>query len=231
MTNEPTEHPKRRSKWLWGAAAALAGGAMIWGMWPSRPTALGTDISSHISTPAALYLSLNGRVIVNGSIRGRAEGGGATYGSRWGDALNWDLAWYDILAERSYRLKFTISASELSTFGEDGSHATIRIFAGPGADVLATTTDPEVARLIGLRQTDNLPTIEEVPDIALRELCAEPLAADDPFTLRMKKFIASFKQVSNSEDFHLQNNLKARERYLQNNKTPIPRCPDVGKNQ
>lgn len=227
MTNEPTEHPKRRSKWVWGMVALVAGGVMIWGLWPSRPTALSTSIHSHVSTPAALYLSLNGREIVNGSIGGRNEGGGATYGSRWGDALNWDMVWYDILEERSYKLEFTISAAELSTFGEEGKHAMIDIIAGPGADITVTTTDSEVARLIGLRQTNDISALQK-PRIVLRELCAEPLAADDPFTLRMKDFIASFKQVSNSEGFHLQSKLEGRERYFQNNKIPVPRCPDVG---
>jgi len=208
------------------AMGLVAGGLMIWGLWPSRPTGLSTDINSHISTPASLYLSLNGRTIVDGTIGGRGETGGATYGSRWGDALNWDLAWYDILADRSYRLKFTISASELATFGGDGSHATIDIVVGPGADIIATTTDHEVARLIGLRQTEDVSALQK-PRIILREICAEPLPDDDPFTQGKRKYVESFAHVSNSDGYHLERRLTAREKYLQNNKI-TPRCPSTG---
>ena len=204
------------------AAVGLVGGLMIWGLWPSRPTGLSTDIHSHISTPASLYLSLNGRTVVDGSIRGRGETGGATYGSRWGDALNWDLAWYDILADRSYRLKFTISASELATFGEDGSHATIDIVVGPGADIIATTTDHEVARLIGLRQTEDVSALQK-PRIILRELCAEPLPDDDPLAQKLKE-----TSQANGWADQLKESMENRARFLSNNEAPQPRCSGTG---
>jgi len=208
------------------AMGLVAGGLMIWGLWPSRPTALGTDIRSHISTPASLYLSLNGRKIVDGSIRGRAEGGGATYGSRWGDALNWDLAWYDILADRSYRLKFTISASELATLDVDGRDATINILVGPGADIVVTTAHPEVARLIALRMGKELAELKDADSVILRELCAEPMAADDPLTQKLKE-----TSQANGWADQLKESMENRARFLSNNEAPQPRCSGTGGSQ
>ncbi len=204
-------------------AAIAVAAVMIWGLWPSRPTGLGTDITSHISTPASLYLSLNGREIVNGSIRGRAEGGGATYASRWGDALNWDLAWYDILADRSYRLKFAVAASELATLDTEKSNATISIVVGPGADIVVTTAHPEVARLIALRKGKELAELQGADPVILRELCAEPLPDDDPLAQKLKE-----NSRANGWADQLEESMENRARFLGNNLPPSPRCPDAG---
>ena len=199
---------------------------MIWGLWPSRPTGLSTDIHSHISTPASLYLSLNGRTVVDGSIRGRGETGGATYGNRWGDALNWDLAWYDILADRSYRLKFTISASELATLDTKESHATINIVVGPGADIVATTAHPEVARLIALRMGKELAELQGADPVVLREICAEPLPHDDPLAQKLKE-----TSQANGWADQLKESMENRARFLSNNEAPQARCSGTGGSQ
>ena len=107
------------------------------------------------------------------------------------------------------------------------SHATINIVVGPGADIVATTAHPEVARLIALRMGKELAELQGADPVVLRELCAEPLPDDDPFTQEKRKYVESFAHVSSSGGYHLERRLAAREKYLQNNKI-TPRCPSTG---
>lgn len=102
-----------------------------------------------------------------------------------GDALDFAVEWYDIANDRGYAARFRLHASDLSLIGESG-HAAIRIVVGPGADVTATTTNAEAARLIRERRGGELPSFAGAPDIVLAEVCADLLGDESTLLQSLK---------------------------------------------
>lgn len=196
------------------AAALIILCLLVWWMKPARPNILGLSIYSHPSVPTVKQLKLGERSVVSRSTRGRNETGGATYSSRRGDALDFELAWYDILNKQAYALSFSIPAAELSTFGDANDHASIRIEVGPGADVIVTTPNPEELRQIGLTKTIDLAAPHK-PALTLRELCAQNLTPDNAVTIDLAAAV---------EDWSLNAAMKKRDQYLQKQNEPKPRC-------
>lgn len=194
---------------------ALIGAAMAF--FPNRPTTLSRSINSQLQSPSVMRLSVNGVRVVSYSIRGQNDTGGTPYKDRWNDELDFELYWYDILAERAYAASFTLEASTLPTFGGEGEHASIHVLIGPGADVTVTTSNPEAMRLIGLNRTEEL-TADMLP-VVLRELCARPVPPTDPIAADL---------ASTIDEIAFETAMGKRERHLARERPVAPRCPNEG---
>lgn len=197
------------------AIMTLAGGMSNAQSWPR---VLSLSFGSHRAVSAVMQMTMNNRVVVDHSQKGRNEGGPIEYMPGQGDALDFDVAWYDIFEDRGYEASFRLNATDLSLIGASG-HASVQIVVGPGADVTATTTNAEVAKLIRERRGAELPSVSGEPDIILAELCANPIAEDSPllqeFRVDVERYKDSQQRAANDQ---------GRARYIAQNGPVVPRC-------
>lgn len=196
------------------AVVAIGGMSGIQG----KPGTLTLNFGAHQAVSAVMQLSMNDRVVIERSQKGRNEGGPINYIDGQGDALDFAVAWYDVSDDRGYAAKFRLRASDLSLIGKSG-HAAVRIIVGPGADVTATTTNAEAARLIRERRGTELPSVANEPDIVLAEICAEPLP-DKSSILQGLKSDAAFYEGSQQRAL----NDQGRAAYLAGHGPAVPRC-------
>lgn len=202
------------------ACLALLGMSAVDG----RPKTLSIDYSSHIAVPAVNKMELNNRMIVSRSLKGRSESGGIEYLDKQGDALVFNVFWYDIVNEKAYTANFTVAASELSIVESLPGYATIDIVNGPGADVTVTTMNKYIASIIGKRNSGNIITPpDQYPPITLREICAEELPPEDIVAMEL----AAAARDPNDEEM-LSSMMGNRERYLIDNPVPASRCAEGG---
>lgn len=200
--------------WVGAALGCLLLGGYLIFFGVKRPEVLDLSIAAHVTAPSVKRLELNGRIVMERRTKPLSEGGPATYASRRDDTLRFSLKWYDIIEQRAYTTSFELPANALSTFGEVGKVARMRIQTGPGADVTVFTPHPEALRLIGLRQMDKItPDMDE--DIELQALCGQELSADDPAAMHLKQAI---------ETWSLEPAMAARDRFLAANPVPVSRC-------
>lgn len=212
---------------LAGVICFAAAGFTLLGMSMAdeRPTTLSLTYGSHVAVPAVNRMILNGREIVSRSLKGRNESGPIEYLDGQGDALNFEVAWYDILNRQAYAAKFTVPASELTTLESLPYMATIDIINGPGADITVTTMNKEIAKLIGKDADRRLPSLDEAPDIVLREICAEALPPADSVAMELAN-----AAVDPNEQEQLGYNLRSRDSYLSQHQMPVSRCAEKGTN-
>lgn len=190
----------------------------MFGFLNKRPTALDLQVYSHPSIVAALHVIGNDFRFVDFSLRGRSQVSGFNYQSMFGAKVAFDVMWYDVEAEQFYATSFDINANDLSTFGEEGIHASMRITVGPGADVTITTPQPELLRLLGLNLMDDITPEMDVP-VTLLELCAERHESDPS----PSKALSGVSQTGTDVLYFKQR----RDDWLSNNAAPQPRCPAV----
>jgi hypothetical protein len=173
-------------QWQFGlacTAAALLAGYLLW---LDRPGTLSLGYASHASTPSVKQMQVNGQMMVRDSVTGRNETGGGGFAHGFTDRMDFRVLWYDFHQQRAWTAEFSVHGRELSTFGNAGDHASLRVQVGPGADVTVTTPNREQLRLIGLGRADELdgPDGRQLPEylvpVVLRELCARPVPVDDP---------------------------------------------------
>lgn len=183
--------------------------------WPRR---LSLGFGAHPAMSGVMQMKHNGRIVIDHSQKGRNGGGSIEYMPGQGDALDFDVAWYDIFEDRGYEASFRLHASNLSLIGASGL-ADVDIVVGPGADITATTVNPQVAKLIREQNGAVLPTLEEAPDIILAELCANPIAEDSPllqeFRVDVERYKDSQQRAANDQ---------GRARYIAQNGPVVPRC-------
>ncbi|MEP3344958.1 MAG: hypothetical protein ABJN34_03810 [Litoreibacter sp.] len=200
------------------AAVVLAiGGATMFGFMKKRPDRLSLDVRPHPSQIAALHVIGNDLMLVDSSLRGRSQTGGFNYQSRFGAAMSFDVMWFDVAAKQFYASSFEVDAYNLSTFGEEGIHASLKIVAGPGADVTVTTPHPEALRLMGLNKMDDITPEMDVP-VTLLELCAEPRDSDpsrDGILMRVMGDASSMEAAKSQNDNWLAQNAAPQSRCSQ----------------
>lgn len=215
----------KHAEWLRGrqillGALAIAAVVAIGGMSgiQGKPRSLTLNFGAHRAVSAIMQLSLNDRMVIDRSQKGRNEGSAIDYMDGQGDALDFAVAWYDIANDRGYAARFRLHASDLSLIGESG-HAAIRIVVGPGADVTATTTNAEAARLIRERRGGELPSFAGAPDIVLAEVCADPLGDESTLLQSLKSDAELYKGSQQSAL-----NDQGRTDYLAQNGPVTARC-------
>ncbi len=179
---------------------------------------LEVNFGSHPAISAVMQLSLNGRTVIDHSQKGRSESGPVNYMDGEGDALDFEVSWYDIFEDSGYTSHFRVQGSDLTIFGmsEIGS---VDIVVGPGADVTVATLNVEVARLITQQRTDELAVLPPVPDIVLAELCADQLDAGSPLIREFKLDVERYKDTEQRAA-----NDRRRARYFTQNDPLIQRC-------
>ena len=182
------------------------------------PRSLTLNFGAHRAVSAIMQLSLNDRMVIDRSQKGRNEGSTIDYMDGQGDVLDFAVAWYDIADDQGYAARFRLHASDLSLIGETG-HAAVRIVVGPGADVTATTTNAEAARLIRERRGGELPSLAGAPDIVLAEICADALGDESPVLQSLKSDADLYK---GSQQRAL--NDQGRTDYLARNGPVVARC-------
>lgn len=190
------------------------GAGLSMAFWPKRPSVLGLDISSEPSQPKVMRLIQDGRAVVKQSMRGRVEVGGIDYASVFSSNISYALYWYDLDNAQGYEIAFKVDAKTLSTFGDAGDHASMRILAGPGADVTITTKQPELLRLIGLgREAEATPDMDA--PVILSELCATPVGRDHQVIAELS---------SNIDEISLKAANRRRDVWRESGNPIEPRC-------
>jgi len=206
-----------------GAAAALLAGYLLW---LDRPGTLSLGYASHASTPSVKQMQVNGQMMVRDSVTGRNETGGGGFAHGFTDRIDFRVLWYDFHENRAWTAEFSVHGRELSTFGNSGDHASLRVKVGPGADVTVTTPNREQLRLIGLGRANELDDADGRPlpqyrdPVILRELCARPVPVDDPEIRFM------IERATLERAFQIESAIAARERHIARIGLPAPRCQD-----
>ena len=149
----------------------------MFGLFSKRPERLSLDVSAHPSAVAVMHMRINDSQMLDSTLRGRNQTGGAPYNGAFSSKLSIDMMWYDLIEEKFYRSQFDVDAKALSTFGGRGDHASLSVEVGPGAAVTISTPGPEALRLIGLNQMDDITPEMDVPVVFL-EGCAPEVPAD-----------------------------------------------------
>jgi len=203
-------------KLLIAVVVLAVGGASMFGFLNKRPTSLSLKAHPHPSILAALHVIGNELVLVDSSLRGRSQTGGFNYQSGFGAAVSFDVMWFDVEAEQYYATSFELDANDLSTFGEEGTHASLEITVGPGADVAVTTPHPEGLRLVGLNQMDDITPEMDVP-VTLLALCAKRRDADPSRDGILSRVLGDASSMESAT--------RNRDNWLSQNTAPQPRCP------
>lgn len=218
--------PMMRHKYkLLGLAGFAAVGFALFGasMANEKPGTLSLRYGSHVTVPAVNRMVLNNRTIVSRSLKGRHENSPVEYLEGQGDALNFTVAWYDILNKQAYTAQFSVSASELSRAGALPHIATVEVMNGPGGDVVVTTLNAEVAKLLGKGTGQALPSPEQAPDIILRKICAQPLPPENALAVEL-----AAAATDPDEQEQLGYDLRSRDSYLSEHPMPQSRCAENG---
>ena len=184
-----------------------------------RPAVLGLQVFSHVSAPAVKQMSQNGQVLLRHSLKGRSQSGGVNYKGAFSSTLSHEYHWYDLIEKKGYVIRFDVDAKDLSTFGEEGDHASLKIVSGPGADVTVTTPHPEQLRLLGLNRDAEITPEMDIP-VVLTELCAQELDVSDPIIASLSKNIG---------EGALARVMEQRKAYLNSTASPVTsRCAAKG---
>lgn len=182
-----------------------------------RPASLSIQIASNPANPAIIRAVVNGGVIGESLIRGRRQTGGLGYQSAFGAKISVELAWFDLIDEQAYSKHFDLDANDLSTFGEEASHASLRIETGPGADITVTTPHPEGLRLVGLNQMDKITAEMDIP-IELLLLCGDEISNSTQTVQDLRLAEADTGGIASA--------MENRANWLNQNTAPISRCRD-----
>lgn len=198
------------------AALAIGIGGLMFGLFPKRPDRLSLDVTPHPSVVVVMHMRINDAQMLDSTLKGRNQTGGAPYRSRFGANLATEVMWYDVVDEIFYHAAFDVDARQLSTFGTKGDHAVLNVEIGPGAAVLADTPSPEALRLVGLNQMDDITPEMDVP-VILVDTCAVQVPADPSPDGIMMRALASEDAVARA--------LAARETWLAG-RAPETTCDD-----
>lgn len=172
------------SRLFFAALVLVLGAGMSAAFLAKRPTVLGFEYISHPLSPATKRVVVNGLVMGDNDISSRSTTGEVPYRGLFSRTLTVEALWYDIVNDTAWRIEFEVDAGDLSTFGTAGDHARLKLLLGPGADVRATTPNPDRLRLIGTGRQDEITPEQDVP-VILADLCATPAPRDDPAVARL----------------------------------------------
>jgi hypothetical protein len=153
------------------------GSAMVPGPATRRPTTLSAEIRVHPADPSALHARINDLEFVDSSYDGRQVTGGLPYRSAGSTAMEMELWWFNLDRQQHYALTVTLDATALSTFSEDGEHASLAVEVGPGADVTVTTPNQEGLHLTGENRTGAITPGMDAP-VVLGRFCGVPQQGD-----------------------------------------------------
>ena len=166
------------------ALVLVLGAGMSAAFFGKRPGVLGFEYMSHPLAPAVKHVAVNGQVYGRNDISSRSTTGEVPYRGPFSRTLTVEATWFEVLDRTAWRIVFDIDAGALSTFGDAADHARLKVLLGPGADVRATTPNPDRLRLIGLGRQHEITPEQDVP-VILADLCATAVALDDPVVARL----------------------------------------------
>lgn len=200
-----------------GAIIGLAGISLLKG--PSHANSMSLDYNLARYVAGALRIEANGRVIdrISG---GRNSSGGTYYKNRFSDLMEFRVLWYDAVETQAWAVDIAVRGRELSAFDPERTQITLAISVGPGADVLVTTSNPNLLRLIHEGRGDDA-TPEMLEDVVLRQVCATSLPLDDP---RIAPIVAAAHDPNDSLSQRVQRKLDLRREFLANGGVIEPRC-------
>jgi hypothetical protein len=210
--------------WRWSLAvslAALSGLAVAYAILPHRARTMSLDVTLDRQSTGLFRIAAGGQVIDDVST-GRNATGGPYFAGRFGDRLTFNVIWLDVAAHAAWEADLSLQARALSAFDPARDVLALRIHLGPGADARAETPPPAALRLIHDGGARDMPAdLQQAAPIVVQEVCARPLAFDDPRVVRLALAAAD---PGNSVYAAIQRQLAARDSAKRPREGPRPRC-------
>jgi hypothetical protein len=203
--------------------AAVVGLAVATAVRPHRASTMSLDVTLDPQSPGLFRIAAGGRVIDDVST-GRNTTGAPYFAGGFGDGLEFNIVWLDVAANAAWEADLSLQSRALSAFDPDRDVLALRIHIGPGAEVRAETPPPAALRLIHDGRAADMPAdLEQAAPIVVEQVCARPLAMDDP---RVARLAAAAADPGNSVHGAIQRHLAARDRAARPENGPPSRCAE-----